>query len=111
MGEHSGPLGRNSRKWAQVGVCGGWGLGVGGGGGVWWDGVWWGGWGVGCSGVGVGWWWGGLACGGVCGGVGVVGCCRVCGGVVCEWCGGGGLSFALEHSKVCTLCDFGHLQF
>jgi hypothetical protein len=27
------------------------------------------------------------------------------------WCGEGGLSFALEHSKVCTLCDFGHLQF
>jgi hypothetical protein len=25
--------------------------------------------------------------------------------------GDGGLSFALEHSKVCTLCDFGHLQF
>jgi hypothetical protein len=25
--------------------------------------------------------------------------------------GEGGLSFALEHSKVCTLCDFGHLQF
>jgi hypothetical protein len=25
--------------------------------------------------------------------------------------GSGGLSFALEHSKVCTLCDFGHLQF
>jgi hypothetical protein len=24
--------------------------------------------------------------------------------------GGGGL-LALEHSKVCTLCDFGHLQF
>jgi hypothetical protein len=31
--------------------------------------------------------------------------------VGCVWCGGGGLSFALEHSKVCTLCDFGHLQF
>jgi hypothetical protein len=25
-------------------------------------------------------------------------------------CGGGG-PIAFEHSKVCTLCDFGHLQF
>jgi hypothetical protein len=49
---------------------------------------------VGWGGCGV--WWGG-----------------VCDGVGCVWCavGGGGLSFALEHSKVCTLCDFGHLQF
>jgi hypothetical protein len=23
----------------------------------------------------------------------------------------GGSPLALEHSKVCTLCDFGHLQF
>jgi hypothetical protein len=34
------------------------------------------------------------------GGVGV--------GVVCV---GRGSPLALEHSKVCTLCDFGHLQF
>jgi hypothetical protein len=33
--------------------------------------------------------------GGGCGGVGV-------------W---GGFPLAFEHSKVCTLCDFGHLQF
>jgi hypothetical protein len=26
-------------------------------------------------------------------------------------CGGVGSPLALEHSKVCTLCDFGHLQF
>jgi hypothetical protein len=46
----------------------------------------------------------GLVC--VCGRV--VGC--VC--VVCVCLGGGGRSpLALEHSKVCTLCDFGHLQF
>jgi hypothetical protein len=63
------------------------------------------------GGVGVGWWvwvWGVGRW--VCG----VGCrvgCRV------VWCGGGrgvcvrGSPFALEHSKVCTLCDFGHLQF
>jgi hypothetical protein len=31
-----------------------------------------------------------------------------CGGVV-WWCGGGGwFPLAFEHSKVCTLCDFGH---
>jgi hypothetical protein len=24
--------------------------------------------------------------------------------------GGGGFPHAFEHSKVCTLCDFGHLQ-
>jgi hypothetical protein len=43
------------------------------------------------------------------GGVGVWGCggVGVCGGV----CGGGGGPIAFEHSKVCTLCDFGHLQF
>jgi hypothetical protein len=40
-----------------------------------------------------------------CGGVGCVMVWGVCG------VGEGGLSFALEHSKVCTLCDFGHLQF
>jgi hypothetical protein len=62
-------------------------------------------------------WRGGVVlCGGVCGGLGVVGCGVCCGGVGClvvgcVWCGEGGLSFALEHSKVCTLCDFGHLQF
>jgi hypothetical protein len=39
-----------------------------------------------------------------CGGVGCVMVRGVCG------VGEGGLSFALEHSKVCTLCDFGHLQ-
>jgi hypothetical protein len=66
---------------------------------------------VGCVGVvcvGVGW------DGGWCGvwGVGVGGC--VCGrvmecvGVVCL---GGRSPLALEHSKVCTMCDFGHLQF
>jgi hypothetical protein len=31
-------------------------------------------------------------------------------GVVCV-CLGGRSPLALEHSKVCTLCDFGHLQF
>jgi hypothetical protein len=42
---------------------------------------------------------------GVVGGVGVWwGVVGVCG------CGGGS-PLALEHSKVCTLCDFGHLQF
>jgi hypothetical protein len=36
----------------------------------------------------------------------------VWGVVVWWWCGGGGwFPFAFEHSKVCTLCDFGHLQF
>jgi hypothetical protein len=63
----------------------------------------------GCGGVGV--WW--------CGGGVVVGCWGGCGGVGCVvvwwwgvwWCGGGGSPLALEHSKVCTLCDFGHLQF
>jgi hypothetical protein len=73
------------------------------------------GWGGVCSGM-----WGGV-CGGGCGGVG----CCVCGvgwgvwggGVwvlcgVCVWAGAGGrFPLALEHSKVCTLCDFGHLQF
>jgi hypothetical protein len=42
--------------------------------------------------------------------------CRGCGGVGVWWCGcvvmwGGWLVLAFEHSKVCTLCDFGHLQF
>jgi hypothetical protein len=49
-------------------------------------------WGVGC----------GVGCGvysGVWGWVGVSG-----------W-EGGSSPLALEHSKVCTLCDFGHLQF
>jgi hypothetical protein len=41
----------------------------------------------------------------VCGGVGGVVGCRV------WWCGSGGSLLALEHSKVCTLSDFGHLQF
>jgi hypothetical protein len=50
------------------------------------------------GGVGVWGFWGVWWCG-VCGGVG---------GVVV--CGGGGSPLALEHSKVCTLCDFGHLQ-
>jgi hypothetical protein len=27
------------------------------------------------------------------------------------WWGGGWFPLAFEHSKVCTLCDFGHLQF
>jgi hypothetical protein len=27
------------------------------------------------------------------------------------WCGGVFSPLALEHSKVCTLCDFGHLHF
>jgi hypothetical protein len=50
----------------------------------------------------------------VCEGVGGVGgvwevwWCGGCGGG-CVGCGGSPL--ALEHSKVCTLCDFGHLQF
>jgi hypothetical protein len=43
-------------------------------------------------------------CGRVVGCVGVV-CVGVSGG------GGGRFPLALEHSKVCTLCDFGHLQF
>jgi hypothetical protein len=34
-----------------------------------------------------------------------------CGSGVCGGVGGGGSPLALEHSKVCTLCDFGHLQF
>jgi hypothetical protein len=37
-----------------------------------------------------------------------------CGGVVGvgAGCGGGGwFPLAFEHSKVCTQCDFGHLQF
>jgi hypothetical protein len=66
------------------------------------------------------WWCGGL--GGVvvyrvwvCGGVGGVGLW----GVWWVWwvwwvwvCGGvGWFPLAFEHSKVCTLCDFGHLQF
>jgi hypothetical protein len=69
---------------------------------VW--GVWWCG---GCGGVWV-WWCGGF------GGVGLWGCGGVVGvGCVGVWvCGGWGCSpLALEHSKVCTLCDFGHLQF
>jgi hypothetical protein len=36
---------------------------------------------------------------------GVGGVCGVCVGV---W---GWFPLAFEHSKVCTLCDFGHLQF
>jgi hypothetical protein len=63
--------------------------------------------GVGCvvGGV-VGW-------GGVCGvgwGVWGGGVWVLCG--VCVLAGAGGrFPLALEHSKVCTLCDFGHLQF
>jgi hypothetical protein len=63
--------------------------------------------------------WGCGECGGVVG-VGLWGC-GGCGGVVgvggfgglgVWWCGGGGwFPLALIHSKVCTLCDFGHLQF
>jgi hypothetical protein len=35
-----------------------------------------------------------------------------CGGVGVWGCGGRGwFPLAFEHSKVCTLCDFGHLQF
>jgi hypothetical protein len=30
---------------------------------------------------------------------------------VVVWGAGAGSPLALEHSKVCTLCDFGHLQF
>jgi hypothetical protein len=55
----------------------------------------------GCTGVVV---WGCGGCGGVGGVVGVVGVVWVCGGV-------GWFPLAFEHSKVCTLCDFGHLQF
>jgi hypothetical protein len=63
---------------------------------------------------------GGGRCGGVWGGgVGGVGVwwCGVWGGGVGVWWGVyggrgvGGSPLALEHSKVCTLCDFGHLQF
>jgi hypothetical protein len=65
---------------------------------VWW--VWWCGcvelWGCDCVGG------GGLGGGGVVGVVGVVG--------VGVW-GVGWFPLAFEHSKVCTLCDFGHLQF
>jgi hypothetical protein len=83
-------------------------------------GVWvvWGGWGCwgrrgwlcgGSGGVGV------WSCGGVMvWGVGVWGCggCGGCGGVGVWGCGGvGWFPLAFEHSKVCTLCDFGHLQF
>jgi hypothetical protein len=56
-------------------------------------------------------------CGGMggCGGVGVYGCGHVvvwgCRTVGVWWCGGGWFPLAFEHSKVCTLCDFGHLQF
>jgi hypothetical protein len=40
----------------------------------------------------------------------VVGCGG--GGLGVVWTVGGvGSSLALEHSKVCTQCDFGHLQF
>jgi hypothetical protein len=84
--------------WVGWGVVWGWVVcGVGVGGCEWCVGVGCGGCGVGVGvggGVGGGVWWGG-----------------VCDGVGCVWCGEGGLSFALEHSKVCTLCDFGHLQF
>jgi hypothetical protein len=36
-----------------------------------------------------------------------------CGGVGCVvvWGAGAGSPLALEHSKVCTLCDFGHRHF
>jgi hypothetical protein len=63
--------------------------------------------GVGCGvwGVVVVWWCGGVGVW-VCGGVGCVGC-GGCGVVVVWWVGS---PLALEHSKVCTLCDFGHLQ-
>jgi hypothetical protein len=74
---------------------------------VWGVGLWWV-WGCGgCGGVGGVVVWG---CGGMggCGGVGLWGC----GGLVVWGCGGGGgFPFAFEHSKVCTLCDFGQLQF
>jgi hypothetical protein len=66
----------------------------------------------GMGGCGVWWVWGCGECGGV-GyvvvwvGVGVYWFCGV--GGVGVWGGGGPLAF--EHSKVCTLCDFGHLQF
>jgi hypothetical protein len=34
------------------------------------------------------------------------------GGLVVWGCGGEGwFPLAFEHSKVCTLCDFGHVQF
>jgi hypothetical protein len=63
-----------------------------------------------------------VAVGGVvvwgCGGCGgCVGCggCGGCGGVGgVGGVGGGGVGWfplAFEHSKVCSLCDFGHLQF
>jgi hypothetical protein len=51
---------------------------------------------VGVVGVGV-WGWGVVGVG-LLVGVGVWGC-------------GGWFPHAFEHSKVCTLCDFGHLQF
>jgi hypothetical protein len=64
---------------------------------------------VGVGGVGCGWC---VWCGGVCGGVGWsgVGGWGVwwCG--VSVWCGGGGVS-PCARTEVCTLCDFGHLQF
>jgi hypothetical protein len=42
----------------------------------------------------------------------VGGVCVGLGGVMCVGVGAGaGSPLALEHSKVCTLCDFGHLQF
>jgi hypothetical protein len=45
--------------------------------------------------------------------VGVVGVLGVVGVVGVGGCGGcgGWFPLAFEHSKVCTLCDFGHLQF
>jgi hypothetical protein len=64
---------------------------------------------------GMGWWWGGwwvvwVVWGG--GGVGGVVVWGVWwGGGVVVWGAGAGSPLALEHSKVCTLCDFGHLQF
>jgi hypothetical protein len=63
--------------------------------------------GVGGAGLWGVWWCGGP--GGAVGGVRCGGCGGVwgCGGVV----GGGWFPLAFEHSKVCTLCDFGHLQF
>jgi hypothetical protein len=53
-------------------------------------------------------WVGGVGCVRVvwCGGCRVVG--RGCG---VWWCVGVFSPLALEHSQVCTLCDFGHLQF
>jgi hypothetical protein len=92
MGQHSGPLGRNSQKWALLCFCTKWAPTKSGmffshhillpvqtsSMSSWWVGGW-----VGC----------------VC----VVGLVWGCVGVFSP--------LAIEHSKVCTLCDFGHLQF